>query len=518
MSQRMFGLETEHAFVALDKHGKSLDKGAAIERLMNTARRILRHLPDAHHGGLFLQNGSCLYIDCGLHPELATPECTTPWEAVRYLLAGERIMASIADDMVASDDQTAEAFFFRCNVDYSGVTTTWGCHESYLHQADPAAVGREILPHLVSRIIYTGAGGFDNTTPGLRFVISPRVPHLVKETSASSTGERGIFHTKDEPLCRGGYHRLHVLSGESMCSQTGSFLKVGCTALIVAMIEAGLQPAEGIYLQSPLDAMRRFASDMTCSAAVPSTAGKLLKATDIQRRYLEVAEAHLGNRFMPDWAPQVCEEWRAILDRIDAGSPNSIATTIDWAIKLALYKAYVASCGLDPAALLRGCATLPNPPSQPQVMRTLLGTLPNQSPVRELRADTPDDVRARGLRGKCFEIDMRFGQCGDGGVFAAMDRAGVLDHRVPGVDDIEGAMTDPPAVGRAHVRGECVRRFANANGRYMCDWSFVSDAQAGAIIDLADPWAEDETWRTSGPVSAIIRPRARVMRGPHVVP
>ena len=49
----------------------------------------------------------------------------------------------------------------RCNVDYSGVPSTWGCHESYMHRvANPVAVPPQIVPHLVSRIIYTGAGGF----------------------------------------------------------------------------------------------------------------------------------------------------------------------------------------------------------------------------------------------------------------------------------------------------------------------------------------------------------------------
>src|SRR4051812_36343834 len=30
--------------------------------------------------------------------------------------------------------------------------------------------------------------------------------------------ERGIFHTKDEPLSKNGFHRLHILSGESLSS------------------------------------------------------------------------------------------------------------------------------------------------------------------------------------------------------------------------------------------------------------------------------------------------------------
>jgi len=48
---------------------------------------------------------------------------------------------------------------FRCNVDY--VTgAAWGMHDNFMHQADPRLLPKQMIPHLVSRIVYTGAGGF----------------------------------------------------------------------------------------------------------------------------------------------------------------------------------------------------------------------------------------------------------------------------------------------------------------------------------------------------------------------
>ena len=79
-----------------------------------------------------------------------------------------------------------EAALFRSNVDYGGAPTTWGCHESYLHTSDPRSLPQSLNPHLVSRIIYCGAGGFDATSPGLDFLLSPRVPFLYHVTSAES--------------------------------------------------------------------------------------------------------------------------------------------------------------------------------------------------------------------------------------------------------------------------------------------------------------------------------------------
>lgn len=94
----------------------------------------------------------------------------------------------------------------------------------------------------LSRIVYTGAGGFNSRfRQGLQFTLSPRVWHLVRGVSEGSTEARGIFHTKDESLSAEGYHRLHILCGESVCSETAAWLKVGATALVVALIDAGLR-------------------------------------------------------------------------------------------------------------------------------------------------------------------------------------------------------------------------------------------------------------------------------------
>lgn len=509
MAERLFGLETEYAFTALDPRGASLDREEVLGRLMRLARSKMPHLPDGH-SGIFLQNGSRFYVDCGLHPELSTPECANPWDAVRYILAGERILTSLADDLTASEGQFSEVLFFRCNVDYSGTRSTWGCHESYLHRADPSLFPKQIIPHLVSRLIYTGAGGFNSLSPGIEFTLSPRVPHMVKEVSGDSTSDRGIFHTKDESLCSKDYHRLHILCGESLCSETAIWLKVGATALVVAMIEAGLRPGDAVELQSPLGAMRCFARDTECEAVVESASGKGLTVIAIQRHYLTQAEAHVHDAFMPPWAEEVCRQWRVILDRLES-VPESIATVLDWGIKLALYKDRVRRRGMAweslphwTHVLVRLCGALQHTEYRDKSVSVefLLG---KKSPVADEVKRLTSFVRSKGLtweglspflalRQELFEIDTRFGQLGDKGIFTAIDRAEVLAHHFPGVDNIEHAMANPPAVGRARVRGECIRRLADNNGRYTCDWQGVWDHQARRKLDLSDPFGTEERW------------------------
>src|SRR5262249_43606755 len=208
---------------------------------------------------------------------------------------------------------------FRGNVDYSGSGSTWGSHESYLVASPPGTLARQLIPHLVSRLVYTGAGGFKNLSPGLEFTLSPRVAHLGKVRSSDSTANRGIFHEKDEDLCGGRHHRLHLICGESLCSELALWLRMGVTALVVALCEAGLADGEVVELRSPLEAMQRFAGDPTCTATAESVTGVRLTAIAIQRHYLARVEAHVGDAFMPPWAGEGCRRWRAVLGGLEQG-------------------------------------------------------------------------------------------------------------------------------------------------------------------------------------------------------
>lgn len=509
MSARLFGIETEYALAAINGRGASVDRTQALQALMRGARSSLPHLPDQYSHGMFLQNGARFYIDCGSHPEFTTPECASPWDAVRYIQAGERILLRLAGEH--GGRQAGRIMLFRSNVDYSGARSTWGCHESYMHRADPRLLPKQIIPHLVSRLVYTGAGGFNNLSPGVEFTLSPRVPHMSNEISGDSTHSRGIFHTKDEALCGNGYHRLHLLCGESLCSELATWLKTGATALVVAMIEAGVSPGDGVELRAPVAAMRVFAGDPTCVAVAETVRGKRRTAIAIQRHYLSRAEAHVGDAFMPPWAAEVCRRWRGVLDCLES-DVQSVTTTLDWAIKLALYKERVRRRGLAWESLAlwtrvadRLCAALARTDDRNKPLTAEL-VLRANGPVADEVARLTPFVRDNGLSWNCFgafldvrqelfEIDTRFGQLGDNGIFAALDAAGVLAHHVDGVDDIEHAVSNPPSIGRARVRGEVVRQLSGSNDPYECDWQGVWDRQNGRVIDLSDPFACVSDWK-----------------------
>ena len=98
MSERLMGVETEYAISALYPDSVAYDRSELVGRLLAVARDELVNLPDVC-GGIYLENGARFYLDYGNHPELTTPECTNPWDIVRYVLAGERILSSLAQDL-----------------------------------------------------------------------------------------------------------------------------------------------------------------------------------------------------------------------------------------------------------------------------------------------------------------------------------------------------------------------------------------------------------------------------------
>jgi hypothetical protein len=477
MTNRLFGMETEYGFAVRNADGKRGRNGGWADHFFHLATRCLPNLPAAGCNGIFLANGARFYMDCG-HPEMTTPECANPWDVVRYMHAGERALLHVAGELKRNEQLKGDVMVFKTNVDHGGSGTTWGCHTSFLHRTNPRLLPAQIIPHLVSRIIYTGAGGVEAGYGGLRFTLSPRVAFLEKEVSDASTNTRGIFHTKDETLCASGFHRLHLICGESLCSETALWLNMGATALVVAMIEMGLCPGEAVGLANPLAAMQKFASDPACTATAATCYGRNLTALQIQAHYLALAEAHLRDPLMPPWADRVCAQWRMMLDRIEQGAPASVATTLDWAIKFCLFSERLTKRGLKWAE-----------PERNYVPPVFQQAAASENPFKRLRPEFQDAHQ------ELCEIDTRFGLLGENGIFATLDRSGVLSHRFPGVDNIEHALANPPALGRARWRGECVRRHAAENRRYSASWTGVFDAEGQKILDLSEPFPEAPQWK-----------------------
>jgi proteasome accessory factor A len=469
MRKMLLGVETEYAAgIATDAGAASsvLEASDFAGRFMAATRRRLTCLPDGS-GGVFLANGARLYVDCGMHPEYATPECSSPWEVVQHIAAGDRILSHLAEDLEPGYRHLGELVLHKCNVDYSGAGTTWGCHESYLARRPPGELAAALVPHLASRVIYTGAGGFNPLNPGLEFLLSPRAVHLHHVCSGDSTRGRGIMHLRDERLNGRGYTRIHVIAGESLCSHLGMWLKAGATSLVVALGDEGIDPGDAVRLCNPVEAMQAFSRDPSLRATASVANGRESSALDIQRRYLDLAEAHAGGGLLPEWAGEVCAVWRRVLDQLSA-DPEQLAASLDWPLKLALYR--------------RRC----------QQQRIDWKRLPVWTRAAALWGGVP---RFLSVRRALFQTDTVFSRLVRGGIFTELDEAGVLNHRVAGVGAAETAAEYPPGYGRARLRGEAVRLLAPLGAGARADWSCVIDQAGRRVLDLNDPFAEEAVWR-----------------------
>ena len=505
------GVETEYAITGLCKNGRVFPRDVLIEHLMESARDTLIHLRGQAGYDLFLENGSRLYLDCGNHPELATPECTDPLDVVRYIIAGERILEELSRSIEADEGAPSRILLCKSNVDYSA-RTTWGCHESYLYRVAPARLPAAIIPHLVTRVVLVGAGGFCPLAPGIAFTLSPRAWHLKRVQSSTSQEDRGIFHTKQESLSSPGHHRLHILCGESLWSERASWIKLGATSLLVTLADAGIEPGVALELQDPLGALQVFASDLSARRKVALEDGRMLSAVEIQFEYLERVQSHLEEPFMPSWASAVCEEWSETLELLGK-NPRLLSGRLDWAIKRHFYGRWIHSRDFTWESIDNWNAVVTKLSEIVDESNTAglsaKDVLARRGPFRSAVSKLGSFVRSRGLswdglepflnlRAELFELDMRFSELGAHGLFRLMDEASELDHRLEHIGNLDPLRTDPPADSRAAVRGSLIHRLSQERSRYRCGWNGIWDIQQNRVADFREPFQSEETWRDAG--------------------
>jgi len=507
MPKTLMGAETEFGFATFARNGSTLEQEHWLARLIGVVRESRPHLVGMSDCDVWLGSGARLYVDCG-HPEWATPEVTSPRECVRYLRAGESILSEAAMELERRWPDSVQAILFKNNVDY-GSSATWGAHENYLFRSGFGNLLPDLMiPHLVTRIVYTGPGGLRPDSPGIEFSLSPRAWRLQSSVSL----RHSIFNTRDEPLAR-DYQRLHVVAGESLCSQLAEFLRLGTTALVLALYDSGAWPRLREQLSDPLRAMREFAADPSCSARNETPLGNPVTALEVQRKYLQRVEAHLDSTSMPAWAEEVCIVWRDVLGELER-DPTALETKLDWPLKLAIFKQRARQLGIawesvghwTRAQELSHASNDRKPiPERVDGMEQRLRAVGCSD---ETTGTLVEQMRARGmspaelwksyhaLRRELQELDIRFSQLGTRGVFAQLDREGLLKHRVVADDAIAAATKDPPVDTRARVRGEQIRALAAQRRHANCDWTRILDAGRDRILHLPDPFADSAPrWR-----------------------
>src|SRR5436305_6320835 len=196
---------------------------------------------DTGMANVILPNGARLYVDHA-HPEYSSPEVTNPLDAVRWDKAGELVMLEAIRRLPNTPGLNAAINLYKNNTDNKGAS--YGAHENYLCRRDTpfASLVRHLVPFFVTRQVVTGAGrvgiGQDGRAAG--FQIAQRADFFEVEVGLETTLKRPIVNTRDEPHADADrYRRLHVSIGDANLSEISTYLKVGTTSLVLAMIEAG---------------------------------------------------------------------------------------------------------------------------------------------------------------------------------------------------------------------------------------------------------------------------------------
>ena len=401
---------------------------------------------------VILTNGARLYVDHA-HPEYSSPEVTNPLDAVRWDKAGEVIMAKAAA-LAAQLPGGQPLVLYKNNTDNKGAS--YGTHENYLmaRQTPFPDIVRHLTPFFVSRQVVCGSGrvgiGQDGAEHG--FQLSQRADYFEVEVGLETTLKRPIINTRDEPHADADkYRRLHVIIGDANLSEISTYLKLGTTSLVLAMIEDHWLDGVDLTPSRPVAELHAVSHDPTLRHQVTLRDGRKMTGLQLQLEYLDQARKYVEDRYGVDADPDtvdVLERWESVLTRL-ATEPSTLAAELDWVAKLQLLEAYRERDGLDWDSARLQAVDLQYSDVRPDkglyhrlLARGRMQRLHTEDAVALAVDRAPEDTRAY-FRGECLR---RYA----GDVAAASWDSVIFD--LPGVNSLQRVPTLEPLRGsRAHV-------------------------------------------------------------------
>lgn len=217
-----------------------------------------------------------------------------------------------------------------------------------------------------------------------------------------------------------------MIVGDADLAETSTYLKLGTTSLVIAMIEAGW-PIGDLMPVTPVTALHTISHDPGLKAVVELRDGRRLTGVQLQREFADQAARFVGATYGTDTDEQTADvlqrRWHTVLDALER-DPGDLADQLDWPAKLRLLEGYRRRDGLDWSA-----ARL------------------------ELIDVQYSDVRP------------------SKGLALALEARGQL-RRLTTDDEVSAALEAPPHDTRATLRGECIRH----------SWDSVAAASWDSVI------------------------------------
>jgi proteasome accessory factor A len=386
---------------------------------------------DLHCAGEFLLNGSRGYYDVG-HLEISTSETSNFMDLIVWEKAGEKIvdwLRKVVEEKYLGPE--VRLWAFKNNTSPDG--TSYGSHENYCVSRKlpfPEAFVRELVPHLITRMVYTGAGDLIDG----KYVLSP----MAYLTSALISGETmhstGVLNTRDEPhALPHRWRRLHLLIGDALMNETAIMLRHFTTSAILQLMEDD-ELRDVPRLEDPVKDMWNNVEHMNPDKwRVILKDGQVVSPMEIQRYYLakveELVESEAERRAF--------RVWEETLDDLEEKRSKKLARRVEWLDRFfAIREAVEKKDALD---------------------------------VEMMACKQYSEV----------------GQ--DRGIFYKRQEEGLVD-RVAKDEDILRAIYEPPEDTRAALRS----RLGRKHKVLAIDWSYiVLDDGSRKRINMADPYSPE---------------------------
>lgn len=440
LSKRIMGLETEYGVTCVVDGQRRLSPDEVARYLF---RKVVVW---GRSSNVFLPNGGRLYLDVGSHPEYATAECDNLTDLIKQDQAGDRIVEELAvsaEMRLNAEGIKGQIHLFKNNMDAAG--NSYGCHENFSvsRKKNFEEVTESIIPFLITRQIFCGAGKWISSSKGANFQISQRAEHMWESVSSATTRSRPIINTRDEPHADPDeYRRLHIIVGDSNMSETTTVLKVATTELILRSAELGLLK-DNFTIENPIKTIREISNDLKFRNSFRLSSGREITALQMQNEMYNIVSSMPGldELLEKPFYRYALNLWRRSLDALESEDYSLVDMELDWMIKRKFMNSYKEKHQLND-------------------MDSRLILL---------------DISYHNIRK-------------DRGLFYILEKSGMAKTLITN-NDVNSAMENPPETTRAALRGRFIKVAQEKKRDFTVDWVNlkINDQQQSSIA-CKDPF------------------------------
>ena len=434
------GLETEYGVTCVVDGQRRLSPDEVARYLF---RKVVVW---GRSSNVFLPNGGRLYLDVGSHPEYATAECDNLSDLIKQDQAGDRIVEELAvsaEIRLNAEGIKGQIHLFKNNMDAAG--NSYGCHENFSvsRKKNFEEVTESIIPFLITRQIFCGAGKWISSSKGANFQISQRAEHMWESVSSATTRSRPIINTRDEPHADPEeYRRLHIIVGDSNMSETTTVLKVATTELMLRAAELGLLK-DKFTIENPIKTIREISNDLKFRNSFRLSSGREITALQMQNEMYDIVLSMPGldEILEKPFYRYALNLWRRSLDALESQDFSLVDMELDWMIKRKFMNSYKEKHQLND-------------------MDSRLILL---------------DISYHNIRK-------------DRGLFYILEKSGMAKTLITN-NDVNSAMENPPETTRAALRGRFIKVAQEKKRDFTVDWVNlkINDQQQSSIA-CKDPF------------------------------